>query len=196
MTTEEKLLHFQETALTDARRQSARILNDYRSGLEETFRRHQQEALKKADLRLRTETDRLKRESNKELSLKKLEIRRHVSQKQKELSDRIFEELSQRLLHFRASEAYLPFLENQIKKILSFAGEEKAVFRLDPEDARFLPVLSSSFSAPIQISPSAFGGGIQAFLPGPRILIDESFSSRTAELREQFILEGGAENEP
>ena len=40
MTTEEKLKHFQDICMTDARERSARMLDDYMNALEAAFEEH------------------------------------------------------------------------------------------------------------------------------------------------------------
>ena len=48
MTTEEKLKHFQEICMTDAREKSAKILDDYAKTLDKAYEEHTEDARKRA----------------------------------------------------------------------------------------------------------------------------------------------------
>ena len=85
MTTEEKLKHFQEICMTDAREKSAKILDDYAKLLIRPMRRHTEDARKRAKMQEEAETEKLGRERNKKLSIGQLDLRREVSHRQEEL---------------------------------------------------------------------------------------------------------------
>ena len=50
MTTEEKLKHFQEICMTDAREKSAKILDDYAKTLDKAYEEHTEDARKRAKM--------------------------------------------------------------------------------------------------------------------------------------------------
>lgn len=189
MTTEEKLLHFQETALTDARRQSSRTLKDYQDALEKVFAEHKEESRQKASLKIQTETDRLNRESNKQLSLQRLEIRKTVSKKQKELADKLFVEVKNRLEEFMNSSEYEELLARQIRAAQEFSRGADFVVYLDPADARLQNILSAATGCNLKISAYSFMGGTRAVIPSRKVLIDNSFQTKLSQARENFILE-------
>ena len=62
MTTEEKLKHFQEICMTDAREKSAKILDDYVNTLDKTYEEHTEDAKKRAKMQEEAETEKLGRE--------------------------------------------------------------------------------------------------------------------------------------
>ena len=49
MTTEEKLKHFQDICMTDARERSAKALDEYMNALEKTYEEHAADAKRRAD---------------------------------------------------------------------------------------------------------------------------------------------------
>ena len=49
MTTEEKLKHFQDICMEDARDRSAKMLDDYMAALEKSFEEHTADAKRRAD---------------------------------------------------------------------------------------------------------------------------------------------------
>ena len=56
MTTEEKLKHFQEICMTDAREKSAKILDDYAKTLDKAYEEHTEDARKRAKMQEEAET--------------------------------------------------------------------------------------------------------------------------------------------
>ena len=50
MTTEEKMKHFQEICMTDAREKSAKILDDYAKTLDKAYEEHTEDARKRAKM--------------------------------------------------------------------------------------------------------------------------------------------------
>ena len=56
MTTEEKLQHFLDTCMEDARTRSNRMLDEYMTALEQTFEEHKADARRHAEMLLRQET--------------------------------------------------------------------------------------------------------------------------------------------
>ena len=63
MTTEEKLKHFQEICMTDAREKSAKILDDYAKTLDKAYEEHTEDARKRAKMQEEAETEKLGRET-------------------------------------------------------------------------------------------------------------------------------------
>ena len=93
MTTEEKLQHFLDTCMEDARTRSNRMLDEYMNALEETFKQHQADAKRRSAMQIEQETEKIEREINKKLAVEQIDIRRALGQKQEELKDKLFVEL-------------------------------------------------------------------------------------------------------
>lgn len=186
MTIEEKLKHFQDICMEDARDRSARMLDDYMKALEKTFEEHKQEAEKNANLQVKMETEKLKRETNKRLSIEQLDLRREAGRRQDELKDKLFVELRDYLANFMETEDYDKFLERQVKSVKEFAGDEEFVVYMDPSDGERARRISLYLGVAIRISEYSFLGGIRAVIPGRHILIDNSFQTRLEEARHGF----------
>ena len=129
MTTEEKLKHFQEICMTDAREKSAKILDDYAKTLDKAYEEHTEDARKRAKMQEEAETEKLGRERNKKLSIGQLDLRREVSRRQEELKDKLFVEVRDKLANFMETREYLDLFFQQIQ-ILSGSG---SVFPTDPD---------------------------------------------------------------
>ena len=92
MTTEEKLKHFQEICMTDAREKSARMLDDCVRALDAAFEEHKAEAERRAAMQEEAQKEKLEREKNKKLSIGQLDLKREISHRQEELKDKLFVE--------------------------------------------------------------------------------------------------------
>ena len=62
MTTEEKLQHFLDTCMEDARVRSGRMLDEYMTALEKTFEEHKADTRRREKLQLSQETEKIERE--------------------------------------------------------------------------------------------------------------------------------------
>ena len=187
MNTEEKLKHFLDTCMEDARARSSRMMQEYMAAQEKAFDEHQKEARRRSQLQVRQETDKIERDINKQLSIEQLNLKRSLGQKQEELKEKLFTVLEEKLDAFRKTPEYETFLSHQFQDALKLAGDEELRIYLDPSDKDKLDQLAKSFPAVhIQLSDEPFMGGIRGVLPSRKILIDNSFQARLAQAREDF----------
>lgn len=193
MTTEEKLKHFQDICMTDARERSAKMLDDYIKALENAYDEHVADARRRADMQVDAETGKLERETNKRLSIGQLDLKREVSRKQEELKDKLFVELKDRLANFMETQEYQHLLERQVKEAKEFAGDEELVIYMDPSDADKAQLIAMQYNANIKPSEYSFNGGMRAVLPHKHILIDNSFDTKLSEARHDFKFDLGGE---
>ena len=82
MTTEEKLQHFLNASIEDAQNRSQKMISDYKEALAKIADEHKAETLKKAELQIKVEEDKLQRNRNKEISKQVLHINRKLTKKQ------------------------------------------------------------------------------------------------------------------
>lgn len=191
MTTEEKLKHFQDICMTDARDRSAQTLDDYIKALEDTFAEHQEDARRRAGMQLEAETEKLRREINKKMSIRQLDLKREISRRQEELKDKLFVELKDQLANFMESREYAELLERQVKAAKEFAGDEVLVVYMDPADEDKMRRIALHCNVSIKTSEYSFNGGIRAVIPSKHILIDQSFETKLAEARHAFTFDVG-----
>lgn len=200
LTTEEKLQHFLDTCMEDARTRSSRMLDEYMTALEQSFEEHKADSRHRAEMQLRQETEKIERDINKQLSIEQIGIKRTLGQKQEELKDKLFVELKDMLANFLETPEYQKLLERQVSEAVEFAGTDPITIYLDPADedkARRLNLHHGK--AEIKVSEYSFNGGCRAVIPTRHILIDNSFQTKLAEARENFhfdlsLTEGGHAN--
>ena len=165
LTTEEKLQHFEDICTGDALKKNAR---------------------KQAALQIAAEKERIARETNKNLSLGQIEIRRSYSRKDEELRGKVFSELRDRLARFMETPKYDALLEAQIKKEKAFAGSSEIHIYIDPSDREKQNLLSLRTDCDIRVSQYPFLGGTRAVIASKNILIDNSFETKLKEAEQDF----------
>lgn len=187
MTTEEKLQHFLDTCMEDARTRSNRMMDEYTAALQKAFGEHQAESRHRADMQVRLETEKMERDINKQLAIKQLDIKRTLGQKQEELKEKLFVELKDMLANYLETPEYLRLLDEQVKHAVDFAGSDDVVIYLDPADEDKERRLALHHGkATFRISEYSFTGGTRAVIPERHILIDNSFQTKLAEAKERF----------
>ena len=167
MTTEEKLKHFQDICMEDARERSARMLDDYMKALEGAYEEHTADARRRADMQVEAETEKLEREI------------------------KLFVELKDKLANFMETQEYQRLLDHQVKAVKEFAGDEELIVYMDPSDVDKVQRIALHHNASIKISEYSFNGGTRAVIPGKHILIDNSFETKLNEARHAFKFDLG-----
>lgn len=191
MTTEEKLKHFQDICMEDARERSAKLMEDYKNALEKAYEEHTADAKRRADMQVDEEIKKLKREINKHLSIGQLDLKREFSHRQEELKDMLFAELKDKLANFMETQEYQRILEEQVRKAKVFAGEEELLVYMDPSDEDKIQRIALHQNVRIKVSGYSFNGGVRAVVPGKHILIDNSFETKLLEARHEFKFDLG-----
>lgn len=192
MTIEHKLKHFEEVCTRDAAEKYEKMISDYTAYQESVLKEHMRQADRQAELQIQTETEKIRREANKELSVSQIAIKRRYSQKKEELQGKIFSELRDRLARFMETPQYEAMLIKQIKKAKEFAGNEEIHIYIDPADQEKQHMLSMQTGCDIRVSQYPFTGGTRAVIASKNVLIDNSFETKLKEAGEgfQFILGG------
>lgn len=188
MDIKEKLQHFSESCMLDARNKANNILEEYKILLDKEYETHVQDETRRHKLLLKIEKEKIDREMNKELSIELIKLRKMLSDKRKDVVDKIFNDLEIKIKEYRGSDAYYKQIERQIIEAVNFAGEDEMVIYLEPED---MPVFTDKFSTYVQASKYSFGGGMRAVIPHKNILIDHSFEKKLADARENFHISIG-----
>ncbi len=195
MTTEEKLQHFLNASIEDAQNRSQKMISDYKEALAKIADEHKAETLKKAELQIKVEEDKLQRNRNKEISKQVLHIKRKITKKQAELKDKLFVEVAHMLEEYMSTEDYTKLLVKEIKEAVDIAGESDVTIYIDPADSESLSKLEMMTGASLTISEYPFMGGTRAVIRDRNILIDNSFAKKLEEAKENFNFNGGISHE-
>jgi len=187
LTTEEKLQHFLDFCMEDARTRSAKMYDDYTAALEKTFEEHKVDAKRRADMQLQIESEKIEREINKRLSIKQINIKRELGHRQEELKEKLFVEVKDILANFLESPEYDRLLNRQIQEAEELAGADEMIIYLDPADeSKQRRISLHNHNTNIKISQYSFTGGTRAVIPSKNILIDNSFQTKLEEAKRDF----------
>ena len=195
MTTEEKLQHFYDVSVNEAKTEAQTSLDAYRQELEQQFDAYKKNKDKETSLLLKAESDQASRTINKALSASQLDIKRSWSKKQNELKEKLFSEVKELLDSFTKTPEYETYLTGKIKEALDFAEDDEISVYLSPEDSALAEKLQQTTGVTIQIAKDSFLGGIRATIPQKNILIDHSFAGNFEAAYKEFKFDGGPEHE-
>lgn len=195
MTIDEKLSHFYDITVEDARAKAAAILEEHRQTLEKMTEERKALSEENAQAQIKAETANARREVNKALSAEQLTIKRDWTKKQNELKEKLFSEVKELLDSFTKTPEYETYLTGKIKKALDFAEDDEISVYLSPEDSALAEKLQQTTGVTIQIAKDSFLGGIRATIPQKNILIDHSFAGNFEAAYKEFKFDGGPEHE-
>lgn len=195
MTIDEKLSHFYDITVEDARTKAAAILEEHKEALEKMTAERKALSEENAQAQIKAETVNARREVNKALSAEQLTIKRDWTKKQNELKEKLFSEVKELLDSFTKTPEYETYLTGKIKKALDFAEDDEISVYLSPEDSALAEKLQQTTGVTIQIAKDSFLGGIRATIPQKNILIDHSFAGNFETAYKEFKFDGGPEHE-
>ena len=195
MTIDEKLQHFYEVSLDEAREDAARAIQDHKDYLQKVLEEHKQSRTQTAEAEVKAETEHVRREVNKALSSEQITLKRNWSLKQNELKETLFVEVKNRVQQFTATPEYQDYLCRRIREAKDFAEDDEILIFLSSNDKELLDSLTARTGCPLQVSSENFLGGIRAEIPAKNILIDNSFAENLAAMHKEFKYDGGLNHE-
>ena len=195
MTIDEKLQHFYEVSLDEAREDAARAIQDHKDYLQKVLEEHKQSRIQTAEAEVKAETEHVRREVNKALSSEQITLKRNWSLKQNELKETLFAEVKNRVQQFTATPEYQDYLCRRIREANDVAEFDEILIFLSSNDKVLLDSLPARTGCPLQVSSENFLGGIRAEIPAKNILIDNSFAANLAAMRKEFKFDGGLNHE-
>lgn len=188
MTLDEKLENFYNAAMDDAAKKRVELIDEYKKSLNEIFEDHKKESLRKAELTFDMETKNFNREKNKALSTQTLDVRRMINEKSKELTDILFDDVVKKLEEFMKTPEYINLLEKQINDAVNFSKHDSITIYINPSDEDKKAELVKRTNATLTISTIDFFGGTRAVISSKNILIDNSFSTKINDNKDEFAL--------
>lgn len=195
MTIDEKLQHFYEVSLEEAREDAAQAIQEHKRLLSEKLEEHRQLSRQNAEAEVKAETEHVRREVNKALSAEQITLKRDWSKKQEELKEALFGEVSTKIRDFMSTSEYETYLCRKIKEAQDFAENDEIHIFLSSTDRERLDALIQKTGISLQVSEEDFIGGIRAEIPHKNILIDNSFAANLDAMRKEFKFDGGMTHE-
>ena len=156
MTIEEKLTHFYDTSVEEARRQAEKDVQDHKDSLDAALEEHKKMALENAASSRKAEIANAQREINKALSAEQLNIRRDWTTRQSRLKEKLFSEVREQILKFMESSRYEEYLCTKIEEAVCFAEHDEIQIYLSKEDEPRLKSLTIKTGFPLKLSKDSF----------------------------------------
>lgn len=195
MTIDEKLQHFYDTSVEEAKEAASREIAEHKEKLQQMLETHKESQKLTAENTIKAESESVRREINMALSAEQLTLKRDLTKKQNKLKNRLFTEVRNRLDAFIADPQYEDFLCSKIQEAKDFAGEDEIFIYLSSSDSAKVPSLAQKTGLALQVSEESFIGGIKATIPSKNILIDNSFEEKLQTMRREFKFDGGIKHE-
>ena len=120
MTIDEKLQHFYEVSLEEAREDAAQAIQEHKRLLSEKLEEHRQLSRQNAEAEVKAETEHVRREVNKALSAEQITLKRDWSKKQEELKEALFGEVSTKIRDFMSTSEYETYLCQKMMRFIFF----------------------------------------------------------------------------
>ena len=195
MTIDEKLQHFYEVSIDEAKEDAAQAIQAHKENLSQMLEEHKQSQRQTADAQIKAEAEHVRREVNKALSAEQITLKRNWSQKQEEMKQKLFAEVKALADKFMQTPEYDDYLCRKITEASAFAeGDEIHIF-LSAADKNKLESLKEKTGVSLTVSEEAFTGGIRAEKKKKNILIDDSFSTGLENMCKEFKFDGGSNHE-
>lgn len=195
MTIEEKLEHFYEVSVTEAKELGSRQLEEHKKKLAEMLSEHKKSRNQDAKDSIKAETENARREISKALSTEQITLKRNWSSKQNTLKEKLFAEVKEHLENFRTQPEYEDYLCEKINAAKDFAGGDELHIYLSADDSDHLESITKKTGFPVEVSPDSFMGGVKATIPAKNILIDNSFLENFQTVFRGFKFDGGMKHE-
>ena len=188
MTLEEKLELFRDSAIAEASHQSSVMLAQYRQTLEKIYQSRIEQAQQEAETYIITETDRIRREHNRNLSMEQNKIKRDMGEKHYQVKEKIFAQVTGMLIRYKSQPEYIESLVRHIRRILDMVQNNPVTIYVDASDEKLIPEMEKRCGVKLSVGPREFLGGVRAAVPSKNILIDYSYASRLEEEKNNFII--------
>lgn len=195
MTTEEKLQHFYDVAVGEAKAEADAMIEKHKQQLDSDFEDYKKFKEQEFEGQLKAETANAQREINKALSAEQLAIKKKWSRRQSELKEKLFVEVKTKLEDFMSSPAYEDYLCQKIMEAKEFAGSDNMTVYITSADTEHLSSLAAKTGIAPTVSKESFMGGIKAIIPEKNILIDHSFEQAYYSIKKNFTFDGGLSDE-
>ena len=128
MTIDEKLQHFYEVSLEEAREDAAQAIQEHKRLLSEKLEEHRQLSRQNAEAEVKAETGHVRREVNKALPPNRSLSKETGPKSRKKLKEALFGEVSTKIRDFMSTSEYETYLCQKIKEAQDFAEMMRFIF--------------------------------------------------------------------
>lgn len=130
---------------------------------------------------------------SKELSLKETSVKNKLFEKRKKMVESIFDESKKRIKEFVSEEKYSEYMRKAADDLNRFAGENKSLIYISPNDSKYESMIKEVFSGRCDIvyDNAIELGGLRCYCEGMSIVADETLDRRFADKKQWFVNTSG-----
>lgn len=185
----EKLNSFSEIVLKEASRKAGAILDDARKEKKEKLEEKEIAFLQDAYRKIHEALAEVEKENNSIYSAKLFEAKKVLYDKRMEITDKVFENVLNRIQKYRETQEYSEKLKQFIEKGLTEVGNGKVRIVVDETDMNLAREAARNIRKEIEIVKSdvMLSGGCIVINETSGLLADYSFKSRIEQQRKAFL---------
>lgn len=191
MNLQEKTLHLQEAAMTEARLEADAIVTQHRKALERVLEQHRMEALRQSETRIKAEEVTARQQLNMATTKAQVELKRELGKVQNELKAELFREVEALLHEYMKKPEYTELLVMYIQRAAAYADGAAMTIYINPTDADKKEYLEERTGMTLTVSKEDFAGGVRSVIREKNILIDHAFKGAIEREYQKFLFKGG-----
>lgn len=172
---DEKLDFLQDSAMEEARAKANKIIMQHEEALQSVLSKHEQEAKKQMDTRLKAERVTSKQQLNMASSKAQLELKRTLGKTKTRLKKELFDEVRELLNDYMKTPEYEELLVSYVKRAAMYAKGEEMTIYINASDKDKKEKLEQKTGMSLTISEEDFIGGVRSVIKTRNILIDHAF---------------------
>ena len=183
--TDSKINNFRNCVLIDAKKQRDEILceaenyeNAQKQAAEKEIFSHIYDSLQQCRIKL-------EKEAGEKISEASEKCRRSIIAKREEITDKVFEQLRERIEEIRTTDKYKVYLENCIKEAADAVGEGKIKIFADKRDEAAAKKIAQNMGAEFETGDIL--GGCRVINTDKGIVCSNALSEKLERLRESFF---------
>ena len=194
MNLQEKTLHLQEAAMTEARLEADAIVTQHKNALQNVLEQHKKEALIQSETRIKAEMVTARQQLNMATSKAHVELKRELGKVQNDLKSELFCEVEQLLQEYMKKPEYTDLLISYIQKAAAYADGAAMTIYINETDADKKKYLEEYTGMALTSSKEDFIGGVRSVSRDKNILIDQAFKGALEREKQKFLFKGGTVN--
>lgn len=190
---EKKLDKFESAVLKDAEEQRSKILEEIEEYRKSQLEKAEEEILHEAYVMIQSEIASIKNKHSRKISLTELEGRRNLLKLREELTGKVFDEASSKIIGFSKTEDYKKYMCNLVKKCCATIPEGDLIIEVKKDDLSLSDMLiaASGRNASVVEKLDISLGGLLVSSPEMGIVIDETLDLKLSSQKDWFVAESG-----
>lgn len=177
---EEKLSKFVQAITQYAEEQRDKIIREAEEYKSERLKKAEREVLTDAYKLIQSETEAIRKQNVREMSLRDLASRKEVLVRRRQITDEIFERVKEKLKSYTLSPEYGQYMEGLLGRMAPLLPDDGTVYYISRGDERLKERLSKLCppNARIELSDNIEIGGILGVNAKSGYIIDNTLSSK------------------